>query len=65
MAFCSIPLLEGGVDLSNLPLAHVGQIEVYRGAGAGGNGLGGDGACAYATDAEAVVSRGSRIVGCF
>ena len=31
----------GGVDLSNLPLAHVGQIEVYRGAGAGGNGLGG------------------------
>ena len=31
----------GGVDLSILPLAHVGQIEVYRGAGAGGNGLGG------------------------
>ena len=31
----------GGVDLGNLPLAHVGQIEVYRGAGAGGNGLGG------------------------
>ena len=31
----------GGVDLSNLPLAHVGQIEVYRGAGASGNGLGG------------------------
>ncbi len=31
----------GGVDLSNLPLAHIGQIEVYRGAGAGGNGLGG------------------------
>ncbi len=29
----------GGVDLSNLPLAHVGQIEIYRGAG--GNGLGG------------------------
>ena len=24
----------GGVDLGNLPLAHVGQIEVYRGAGA-------------------------------
>ncbi|MBT4141421.1 MAG: TonB-dependent receptor, partial [Candidatus Latescibacteria bacterium] len=33
--------LGGGVDLSNLPLAHVGQIEVYRGAGAAGNGLGG------------------------
>ncbi|MDE3001110.1 MAG: TonB-dependent receptor [Gemmatimonadota bacterium] len=31
----------GGVDLGNLPLAHVGQIEVYRGAGAGGNGMGG------------------------
>ena len=31
----------GGVDLGNLPLAHVEQIEVYRGAGAGGNGLGG------------------------
>ncbi len=31
----------GGVDLGNLPLAHVGQIEVYRGAGAVGNGLGG------------------------
>ena len=31
----------GGVDLSNLPLAHVGQIEVYRGACASGNGLGG------------------------
>lgn len=31
----------GGVDLSNLSLAHVGQIEVYRGAGAAGNGLGG------------------------
>ena len=31
----------GGVDLGNLPLAHVGQIEVYRGAGASGNGLGG------------------------
>ncbi len=31
----------GGVDLGSLPLAHVGQIEVYRGAGAGGNGLGG------------------------
>ena len=31
----------GGVDLGNLPLAHVGQIEVYRGAGARGNGLGG------------------------
>lgn len=29
----------GGVDLGNLPLAHVGQIEIYRGAG--GNGLGG------------------------
>lgn len=33
--------LGGGVDLSNLSLAHVGQIEVYRGAGAAGNGLGG------------------------
>jgi outer membrane cobalamin receptor len=31
----------GGVDLSHLSLAHVGQIEVYRGAGAAGNGLGG------------------------
>lgn len=31
----------GGVDLSSLSLAHVGQIEVYRGAGAAGNGLGG------------------------
>ena len=31
----------GGVDVGNLPLAHVGQIEVYRGAGAGGNGMGG------------------------
>ena len=31
----------GGVDLSNLPLAQIGQIEVYRGASASGNGLGG------------------------
>ncbi len=31
----------GGVDLSNLPLAQVEQIEVYRGSGAEGNGVGG------------------------
>ena len=31
----------GGVDLSNMPLSQIGQIEVYRGAGAEGNGLGG------------------------
>ncbi|MBB30698.1 MAG: hypothetical protein CME25_17555 [Gemmatimonadetes bacterium] len=31
----------GGVDLSNLPLAQIEQIEVYRGAGAAGGGAGG------------------------
>ena len=33
--------LGGGVDLGNLPLAQIDQVEVYRGAGAGGGGLGG------------------------
>ncbi|MCZ6632393.1 MAG: TonB-dependent receptor, partial [bacterium] len=39
-----IPLhstLGGGVNLGNLPLAQVAQVEVYRGAAAGGNGMGG------------------------
>ncbi|MEE2752782.1 MAG: TonB-dependent receptor [Candidatus Latescibacterota bacterium] len=31
----------GGVNLSNLPLANIGQIKVSRGAEQGGNGLGG------------------------
>ncbi len=33
--------LGGGVNLSNLPLAHVAQIEVYRGAAVGEGGMGG------------------------
>ena len=33
--------LGGGVNLSNLPLAQVAQIEVYRGAAAEGGGMGG------------------------
>jgi outer membrane cobalamin receptor len=39
-----IPLntaMGGGVDLSNLPLSQIGQIEIYRGAGAEGGGVGG------------------------
>ena len=31
----------GGVNLSNLPLANIGRIEISRGAGQDGNGLGG------------------------
>lgn len=31
----------GGVNLANLPLAHVGRIEITRGGGQDGNGLGG------------------------
>lgn len=33
--------LGGGVNLSNLPLSHIGQIEIQRGAGQDGSGLGG------------------------
>lgn len=33
--------LGGGVDLSNLPLSHIGRIEIQRGAGQEGGGLGG------------------------
>ncbi len=33
--------LGGGIDLSNLPLSHIGRIEVRRGAGQDGHGLGG------------------------
>ena len=51
----------GGVDLGNLPLAHVGQIEIYRGRG--GQWLGRRGACADAPHRRAGIARNSRIVG--